>query len=613
MRPWPAPRVAGRVTLRRLLGVAWLIDAILQSEPAKWHARFLTDDLSQAAMGQPPWLNHLVLAALRPLSTHWTVVNGAVVMVEAALGIALLAGRAPRAWLGASIGCSAAIWIVGEGFGFLPSGQALLLGGAPGPALLYGAIAALSWPGSDRADADQRLWSFLWVGLWLGGAALQLAGSWPAAQVLVANLTEHSAGQPAPLQAAARAAVRLAGAHPVALPVGLAVLQASIGVGAVLATRWSGALLAAGAALALVFWVVGEQCGGIFTSGATDVGLGPLLVALAAAGSPRPPPADRWVTGLRRATLVLSLIVVVPSAVTAGLLRPRLGRAVLRTGCRLTARLVGVRVYVAGAERLPDRGPYLVCANHSSLLDIPALMIAIPNLRLVMAADLLPGALRRLARRAFGLETVDRRRPTRGVRDLALLADRFGSGPLAIFPEGAIAPAGRQGDFKAGAFALAVKAGVAVVPVAIHHTAKRLPPGAALRVSSGPVVVEVLETIESCVVGHIDRRRLRDLVEDRVSAAMGGGGTKRPIAGRSSAQVEPVEVHDLVPCRREVPNELVGPVVGSVDLGEGAKLGVRSEDQVDSGGRPLDLARGAIATLVQVLRRGRGLPLRGHV
>ena len=40
---------------------------------------------------------------------------------------------------------------------------------------------------------------------------------------------------------------------------------------------------------------------------------------------------------------------------------------------------------------------------------------------------------------------------------------------------------------------------------------------------------------------------------------------------------------------------------------------MRTEDEVDGGGSPLELARGAIATLVYVLIRGGWLPLRVHV
>src|SRR5205807_1689769 len=62
-------------------------------------------------------------------------------------------------------------------------------------------------------------------------------------------------------------------------------------------------------------------------------------------------------------------------------------------------------------------------------------------------------------------------------------------------------------------------------------------------------------------------------------------------------EVEAVQIHHLGPRGHEVAHELLLRVVTRVDLREGSKLGVRTEDEIDGRGGPLDLARGAIATL----------------
>src|SRR5690348_450332 len=92
-------------------------------------------------------------------------------------------------------------------------------------------------------------------------------------------------------------------------------------------------------------------------------------------------------------------------------------------------------------------------------------------------------------------------------------------------------------------------------------------------------------------------------------------GCRRTVVGRvgRSGEVETVEVHDLVPRRDEVTHELLLRVVTRVELRDASELGVRTEDKVDGGARPLDLARLAVATLVHVLGRGGRLPLRAHV
>src|SRR6266540_337907 len=90
-------------------------------------------------------------------------------------------------------------------------------------------------------------------------------------------------------------------------------------------------------------------------------------------------------------------------------------------------------------------------------------------------------------------------------------------------------------------------------------------------------------------------------------------GRERPHTRALSDKVEAIKIHDLVPRGHKVTHELLLRVVTSVDLRDSSELGVRTEDEVDGGGGPLELARGAIATLVHVLSRGGCLPLRAHV
>lgn len=103
----------------------------------------------------------------------------------------------------------------------------------------------------------------------------------------------------------------------------------------------------------------------------------------------------------------------------------------------------------------------------------------------------------------------------------------FGPGPMAIFPEDGIAPTASRTPFKTGPFDLAIKAGVSLVPVAIHDTALRLPPRGALRVRSGPVMVEVLDSIDTGDLGRHQRKALRAGVQARIEAALAAGGSAK--------------------------------------------------------------------------------------
>src|SRR5262245_11841519 len=75
-----------------------------------------------------------------------------------------------------------------------------------------------------------------------------------------------------------------------------------------------------------------------------------------------------------------------------------------------------------------------------------------------------------------------------------------------------------------------------------------------------------------------------------------GLGPSRPRA--VPPKVEAIVVHDLVPRSHEVTHELLLRVLLCVNLGDGSELGVVAENEVDGGAGPLELACGAVATLV---------------
>src|SRR5262249_33447665 len=97
--------------------------------------------------------------------------------------------------------------------------------------------------------------------------------------------------------------------------------------------------------------------------------------------------------------------------------------------------------------------------------------------------------------------------------------------------------------------------------------------------------------------------------DPRMSRSAGG----RPTWTSASGEGGPVGGPELVPRGHEVTHELLFRVVARVYLRAGSELGVRTEAEVDGGGGPRDLARGAIPTLEHVLGRGGPLPLRAHV
>src|SRR5438445_13850977 len=74
-------------------------------------------------------------------------------------------------------------------------------------------------------------------------------------------------------------------------------------------------------------------------------------------------------------------------------------------------------------------------------------------------------------------------------------------------------------------------------------------------------------------------------------------GTTVTSTSLRSNKVETIVVHDLVPRSHEITHELLVRVLLCIKLNNGTELGVRTEDDVDSGPAPLDLAMLTITTL----------------
>lgn len=147
---------------------------------------------------------------------------------------------------------------------------------------------------------------------------------------------------------------------------------------------------------------------------------------------------------------------------------------VLRRYCRWTLRFLGVRVEVEGA--LPS-GPHLVMANHGSLLDV-FLFGALCDRPTTFVVKKEMGRIPFIGRmlKLAGHALIDRDGAVAAMRVLAGVAKQLqGGGRALIFPEGTRYPEGVLGPFRPGAFVLAARAGVPLVPIAVTGAAACCP------------------------------------------------------------------------------------------------------------------------------------------
>jgi cytochrome oxidase Cu insertion factor (SCO1/SenC/PrrC family) len=170
----------GRQVLRIGFGLLWLLDGLLQAQPAM--PLGLASNVTQpAADGSPGWVRSLVGFAAQGWAYHPVTAAAAAVWIQVGIGIWLLtAARGPWSRLGglASVGWGLLVWIFGEAFGGIFAPGLSWLFGAPGAAFLYavaGGLIALP----DRAWAGRRLGRGVLAvtGVFLAGMALLQA--WP--------------------------------------------------------------------------------------------------------------------------------------------------------------------------------------------------------------------------------------------------------------------------------------------------------------------------------------------------------------------------------------------------------------------------------------------------
>ncbi|MEU4425193.1 1-acyl-sn-glycerol-3-phosphate acyltransferase [Actinoplanes sp. NPDC024001] len=177
------------------------------------------------------------------------------------------------------------------------------------------------------------------------------------------------------------------------------------------------------------------------------------------------------------------------------------------------------RLRVRGRGRLPWQGAAILVANHASLVDILVLfglfrpfkwvskqeIFTIPvigwNMRLNDYVPLVRGSSASVRRM---MEHCDR-----------LLA--AGSGVL-IFPEGRRSQDGSLQAFKNGAFDLAVRHGVPVIPIAVHGTGRALPKHGLVLRERADMRIEVLAPLDPRTFPGTDE--LRDAARESISAAL---------------------------------------------------------------------------------------------
>lgn len=223
-------------------------------------------------------------------------------------------------------------------------------------------------------------------------------------------------------------------------------------------------------------------------------------------------------------TTTLSLIIAVPIVGLTRLIdrdpvRYRAGRWFRRIGSMPTRLTPIWRISIEGAEQVENpRNPYVVVSNHQSLVDIPVISRLPWEMKWVAKKELFDIPLIGWLMTWAGDIAVDRsnkRSRAKVLIDAAAYIRQNCS--VMFFPEGTRSEDGTLGEFNAGAFHLAIKEGVPILPLAIEGTSDALPKSSWKFRDPGPIRLKVLPPVSTEGLTKDDAIALTERIHSQIA------------------------------------------------------------------------------------------------
>ncbi|HVH71058.1 MAG TPA: lysophospholipid acyltransferase family protein [Candidatus Dormibacteraeota bacterium] len=189
-------------------------------------------------------------------------------------------------------------------------------------------------------------------------------------------------------------------------------------------------------------------------------------------------------------------------------------------GVLFFVKAAGVRIRVEGRNNIPP-GVCLFVANHTSSVDAPAVVGAIPRrVAILLKESLFKWPIAGQAFRCAHFIPVNRSARESAIASVEQATEEMKKGQsFLIYPEGTRSPDGRLQEFKKGAVVMAIKAGVPIVPM-VCSGAHRVMEKKSLVIRPGEIVVKFLDPIDTSQYPFEERDVLNQKVHDVMAAAL---------------------------------------------------------------------------------------------
>lgn len=197
---------------------------------------------------------------------------------------------------------------------------------------------------------------------------------------------------------------------------------------------------------------------------------------------------------------------------------------VARIWAKILLKIARVHVTVTGTENVLKDRPQIFMSNHQSDFDILIVLAFLPGqFRWIAKKELFRIPVFGKAMRNAGYIEIDRQDHQRAMISLEEAAKKIREGKSVMsFPEGTRSRDGKVKAFKQGMFHLAIRSGVAVVPITIIG-ASEIMPKRSLRVNPGWITMVIDKPIETSGYTIETRHDLMQKVRSIIVANLDAG------------------------------------------------------------------------------------------